>query len=248
MPILTHDWFAAAPIDRDRLWRKAVIRVVPLLLALCVPQAALADPMTFDYSGTLSEILPLGSVTIDDEFVLGEAVNLSATWDPDIPEAPGTLADPNRGVYENALDSFSIGFPDNLDLITPFEVVSGSLNFIDVINDLFATVDQVILAGPTSAGDTLTGTLDGATPTFMTLTFSDFDMMGGIPVMLVDDSLPDMALDAASVIVTISLTPGISVTLTVTELTVPEPSLATGLIAGFACLASAARRKANLRA
>jgi hypothetical protein len=245
---LTHDWFAAVPIDRDRLWRNALIRVVPLLLALCVPRAALADPMTFDYSGTLSEIFPLGSVTIDDEFVLGEAVNLSVTWDPDIPEAPGTLADPNRGVYENALDSFSIGFPDNLDLTTPFEVVSGGLNFIDVINDLFATVDQVLLAGQASVGDTLTGTLDGATPTLMTLTFSDFDMMGGIPVMLVDDSLPDMALDAASVLVTISLTPGISVSLTFTELTVPEPSLATGLIAGFTCLASAARRKAKLRA
>ena len=67
MPILTHDWFAAAPIDRDRLWRRTLFRVVPLLLALCVPRAALADPTTFDYSGTLSEIFPLGSVTIDDE-------------------------------------------------------------------------------------------------------------------------------------------------------------------------------------
>jgi len=247
MLTLTNNRSSAPPVDRDRIWRYVLCLVAPLSIALCVPQNASADPMTFEYSGTLSEIFPLGSTTIDDEFVLGEAVDLSVTWDPDTPEAPGTLDDPDRGVYEDALDSFSIEFPENLDLTTPFQVISGGLNFIDVINDFSGVVDQVVLAGQTSVGDTLTGTLDGSTPTLMSLTFSDFDMMGGTPTMLMDDSLPDMALDPASVIITISLTPGVSVTLTVSELTVPEPSLAMGLAAGFACLASAARRKAIAR-
>ncbi len=155
---------------------------VALMAALVVPSSSRAGALfTFDYSGPVTDILPFGSDTIDDEFTLGETVNISLTYDPLAPETASTIANPDFSIFEDASISFTIEFVESGRF---FEGTGGAFAVVSVTN--LPGIDDVGTAVQSSVGDTIVGTLEGMTPTLISMDFLDFDP----PDMLSDDRLP----------------------------------------------------------
>jgi hypothetical protein len=211
-----------------------------LLLALATASQAQADSTTFFFTGTVTDLFAFGSDTIDDEFVLGETVDIWLTYDPDSPEDPSTIGDPDRGVYGDPAISFEIDFVESG---RQFDMTGGPFQIVDVTNDLAGpgfVQDLVGTAAQKSVGGSIVGLVDGEVPTIVSLSLTDLEFGVGIPDMITSGMLPATPFQPANAIITFAL--GVTANLTVT---VPEPSFAISLSLGVPALILLGRRRAE---
>jgi len=215
--------------------RRGLFALLGLILAAASP--AQADSMTFSFTGTVTDLFAFGSETIDDEFMLGETVDIFLTYDPDTPEDVSTVGDPDRGVYADPAISFAVDFVESG---REFDMTGGPFQVIDVTNDLMVSnivQDNVGTAAQVAIGGTVVGLVDGETPTVVSLSLIDFEFTPGIPDMITSGVLPASPFEPGFAQIIFSLTPGVSITVTV-----PEPSTASGLSLAIPALLLLRRR------
>ena len=186
-----------------------------LSTVMCGP-AVRGDSTTFLFSGPVLEVIPFGPDTIDDEFSLGETVNISLTYDPDTPEDSNTVGDPDNGIYADPMISFSFDFVESE---REFDMTGGDFQVVSVVNDLNSfedeKVDNVGTAAQTIVGGTISGTVDGSPLIFASLQLIDFETDGSDPDMLSDASLPASPFEPDQAFIDLAVDAGTGVTVIV---------------------------------
>ena len=208
-----------------------------LLLPTLLSGNAWAASTTFNFSGEVTMVFPFGSDTIDDEFTVGEIVNISLTYDPDTPEEQASAGDPTSAIYADPLISFSIDFVGSS---REFDMTAGQFGVINVVNDLDGGnifVDTLGTAAQTAVDGTIAGSINGDPVTLVSLSLQDFEFAPGVPDMLTSAALPDSPFFPSEAIAIFGTSPGENVTVTISTV-VPEPASLLLLGLGLSALAA----------